>query len=400
MTVTEGNAGTKTATFTVSRTGGTAAFDLTYATADGTAKAGSDYAGIAASVLSFAAGETSKQVSITINGDTSAEADETFFLNLSKATNGAVIGDSQGRGTIQNDDRKAIIGTNGPDILDGTAGDDLIIPLGELDVVFAGAGNDVIQATVKDGADIYDGGSGTDTVDYSGLTAGVTVDLGGALGSAKGSQSGIDVLYSIENAIGSQGANSISGSNAANALEGRGGNDAISGEGGADVIDGGAGNDTLNGGIGKDLVLGGEGRDTLRWGASDALDGGAGLDTLLYVDAGELDLDALAIKSIEAISLGVADNNNNGVALNLGDVLALAASSSGTGLSANGDAIDLFVFGDNVGSVRDNVTLTGGWAASGTITTSEITGVSTTFALYIAGSTQVAVQQGLDIAAS
>ena len=111
VTVTEGNAGTKVATFTVTRTGGTAAFDLTYATADGTAKAGSDYASIAASVLSFAAGETSKQVSVTINGDTSAEADETFFLNLSKATNGAVIGDSQGLGTIQNDDIKAIIGT-------------------------------------------------------------------------------------------------------------------------------------------------------------------------------------------------------------------------------------------------------------------------------------------------
>ena len=193
--------------------------------------------------------------------------------------------------------------------------------------------------------------------------------------------------------------NSISGSKGANTLEGRGGNDVVSGEGGADVIDGGAGNDTLDGGSGKDLVLGGDGKDSLRWGASDTLDGGAGLDTLVYADTGELDFDPLTVKSIEAINLGVADNDNNGIALSLGDVLALATSSSGTGLTANGDAIDLFVFGDNVGTVRDNVMLTGGWTASGTIT-SEITGASTTFALYIAGSSQIAVQQGLDAVVS
>ena len=196
--------------------------------------------------------------------------------------------------------------------------------------------------TLPAGAGFF--GTGSDTVDYSGLTAGVTVDLDGpfgSLGSAQGSQSGVDVLYSVENAIGSQGADSISGSKGANTLEGRGGNDVISGEGGADVIDGGAGNDTLDGGSGKDLVLGGDGKDSLRWGASDTLDGGAGLDTLVYADAGELDFDPLTVKSIEAINLGVADNNNNGIALSLGGVLALATSSSGTGLTANGDAIDL-----------------------------------------------------------
>jgi hypothetical protein len=115
---------------------------------------------------------------------------------------------------------------------------------------------------------------------------------------------------------------------------------------------------------------------------------------------GDLDFDAINISNVEAINLGVNDNNNNGVALSLADILSLAATSSGTGLSANGDNIDLFVFGDNEGAVVDNVTLTGGWTANGTITTADVTGANTTFTLYVAGTSQIAVQQDLDVAAA
>ena len=108
VTVTEGDAGTKVATFTVTRTGGTAAFDVAYATADGTASADSDFVGIASTVVSFGAGETSKQVAVTINGDSAFEADENFFVKLSQATNGAVIGDGEAQGTIENDDAEPV----------------------------------------------------------------------------------------------------------------------------------------------------------------------------------------------------------------------------------------------------------------------------------------------------
>jgi Ca2+-binding RTX toxin-like protein len=40
---------------------------------------------------------------VLVNGDAPVEADETFFVNLSNATNGTII-DSQGQGTILNDD--------------------------------------------------------------------------------------------------------------------------------------------------------------------------------------------------------------------------------------------------------------------------------------------------------
>lgn len=108
VTIAEGNSGTRTATFTVSRTG-TAAFAVDFATADGTAAAGSDYLA-ASGTLNFAAGQASQTVSVTINGDTSDESNETFFLNLSNATNGGTIADSQGLGIITNDDATAVVG--------------------------------------------------------------------------------------------------------------------------------------------------------------------------------------------------------------------------------------------------------------------------------------------------
>ncbi len=49
-------------------------------------------------------GETSKTVQVSVNGDTDVEGSETVLLNLSAATNGAVIIDSTGRGVIANDD--------------------------------------------------------------------------------------------------------------------------------------------------------------------------------------------------------------------------------------------------------------------------------------------------------
>jgi hypothetical protein len=102
-TVTEGNSGTVNATFTVtlSRTS-VAAVTVDFATADGTATAPADYSA-ASGTLTFAPGETSKTVSVAVNGDTVCEPDETFLVDLSNAT-GATIVDGQGQGTIVNDD--------------------------------------------------------------------------------------------------------------------------------------------------------------------------------------------------------------------------------------------------------------------------------------------------------
>ena len=75
---------------------------VTYATRDGTAKKGKDYRQ-AKGTLVFAAGETSKTVSVALLDDAHDEGEETFKLVLKKAT-GAVIADGEAVGTIENAD--------------------------------------------------------------------------------------------------------------------------------------------------------------------------------------------------------------------------------------------------------------------------------------------------------
>lgn len=75
---------------------------VSYATADGTATAGTDYVATSGT-LTFNPGETSKSVAVVVNGDNIDETNETYFVNLSNPTN-AGIAVAQGVGTIQDDD--------------------------------------------------------------------------------------------------------------------------------------------------------------------------------------------------------------------------------------------------------------------------------------------------------
>jgi uncharacterized protein (TIGR03437 family) len=110
-TVTEGDSGTKTATFTVALSASSMqTVTVNYATSSAspaTATANTDYQPTSGT-LTFNPGETTKPVNVTINGDTTVEPDESFFVNLSGATN-AVIADTQGLGTITNDDTANLV---------------------------------------------------------------------------------------------------------------------------------------------------------------------------------------------------------------------------------------------------------------------------------------------------
>jgi len=107
-TLVEGNNGTVAATFTVSLSatyGQTVSVD--FATAGGSATSGSDYQADTGTLI-FAPGETSKTVTVLVNGDRLAEPNETFSVNLSSPNN-ATISDGRGTGTIVDDEPRISI---------------------------------------------------------------------------------------------------------------------------------------------------------------------------------------------------------------------------------------------------------------------------------------------------
>src|SRR5688572_5323158 len=78
-TVVEGNSGTTQATFVVALSGpASQSVSCSFATANGTATAGSDYTATSGG-LTFAPGEVEKPVVVLVNGDIVDEAQETFF---------------------------------------------------------------------------------------------------------------------------------------------------------------------------------------------------------------------------------------------------------------------------------------------------------------------------------
>ncbi len=107
VSVTEGNSGTTNAVFTVSLSKASEeTVTVNYATADGTATtADSDYVA-AAGTITFNSGETAKEITVIVNGDTLNEEDEVFYVDLSEASANATIATSRGTGTIRDDDRQ------------------------------------------------------------------------------------------------------------------------------------------------------------------------------------------------------------------------------------------------------------------------------------------------------
>jgi probable HAF family extracellular repeat protein len=125
VTVTEGHTGTRTAAFTVTlSTASSQPVTVTFTTANGTATAGSDYQA-ASDTLTFAPGETSKTVTVLVNGDRAGEPNETFVVNLSGATNAVVLGAGQGVGTILDDEPR--ISINNVTKTEGNSGTTLFV---------------------------------------------------------------------------------------------------------------------------------------------------------------------------------------------------------------------------------------------------------------------------------
>src|SRR5207247_1441888 len=96
----EGNSGTTSYVFTVTKTGSTAvSSSVEYQTVDGTATVADNDYQANSGTLNFAANETTKQITVLVNGDTTFETDEAFTVHLSAAAS-ATISHPDGIGTI------------------------------------------------------------------------------------------------------------------------------------------------------------------------------------------------------------------------------------------------------------------------------------------------------------
>lgn len=285
--VTEGNIGTSTVTFAVTRQGGAAgALSVGYSTVDGTATAGADY--IATSgTLTFAPGQTTQNVTVTVNGDFGFESNETFFLQLTSLTSnsGAVIGNSSGVATITNDDTvplgDTLLGNTGNDTLIGGPADDLLNADGGSDSLLGNGGNDTLLG--GSAADTLNGGDGNDSLDGQGGPDVIESGNGDDIFVWQGSSSGSDTVTNASGADGVQvslsgTANNVTVTQSAIPVDGTFGLLQVT-EGGATLtVDSSISQVTVNAGAGDDTVTVGD-LDTLCR-ASLVIQGGDGNDFL------------------------------------------------------------------------------------------------------------------------
>ena len=174
--VNEGNVpNTVAAVFTVGLTAASAQqVTVSFATQNGTATAGSDYTARSGQVV-FPAGATSRTVAVVILSDTLNEADETFSLMLPAASN-AVVLDSQGVGTILNDDPLPAVA-----ITDVTVRESLGVAEFSLSLSAASGRDVTVDFATADGSaiapDDYEAGAGTVTFPAGAISRVLTVPV-------------------------------------------------------------------------------------------------------------------------------------------------------------------------------------------------------------------------------
>lgn len=166
----------------------------------------------------------------------------------------AVAGDdgAPSEGDDIRDDVEVVVGGAGDDVLTGGDDADMLLGGNGDDTLAGGLGNDsliggngldwFVEGGAANGADVFNGGAGLDTVDYSGRVAPVAVTLDGASandGDILGE--GDNVAADVENVLGGSG---------------------------NDVLTGNASNNLISGGLGDDVIAGGAGHDMLSYASS------------------------------------------------------------------------------------------------------------------------------------
>ncbi|MFN9177390.1 MAG: alkaline phosphatase [Dolichospermum sp.] len=199
-------------------------------------------------------------------------------LNLTgTALNGT--GNGLGNTITGNSGDNTLNGGLGNDTLVGGLGNDTLIGSAGNDSLVGGTGNDtyLFSITTSLGIDTITEavGGGQDTIDFTGTTAAIRLNLGIITTqtlTANGSKLILTTANAIENVIAGAGADRIIGNGLDNRLFGGAGND---------ILTGGIGNDTLVGGAGNDILTGGAGNDVFSFTGNAAFTSASqGLDTI------------------------------------------------------------------------------------------------------------------------
>lgn len=186
----------------------------------------------------------------------------------------------------------ALNGTSAVNFIDGGPGDDAIDGGAGDDVLIGGDGDDTFYGgDAVDGADLVNGGPGSDTVIYAERTASISVTVCAstqndgcaadtcACEPINGEAGEADVLANVENAQGGSAADTFIGDSSNNSFFANGGNDVLHGNGGDDSLFGDDGEDEITGDDGDDYLDGAAGMDQF--------DAGAGTGDICVVEAVE-----------------------------------------------------------------------------------------------------------------
>ena len=253
--------------------------------------------------------------------------------------NDSLWGDSGDDLVFGGDGEDRIGGGPGVNTLFGDNGNDSIFGGNENDTIFGGAdgdwllgaiGNDLIAGGL--GSNFLSGDAGIDTVDYSSMTSGVTVDLGNYTASGWGGQdtlngSGTIGFNSFEVVIGSGFNDTLTGDLGDNTLFGGAGNDVLTGSDGNDWLGAGGGSNTMNGGLGADTFAVGGGNDIIQ-------DFNSGQSDKVVVNTGAFITNVLGATSVAYFTDGSSLLAGNGYLWQLSDFRN--PDSSQAGMSVNG----------------------------------------------------------------
>ncbi|MEB3332516.1 MAG: hypothetical protein VKI83_08500 [Synechococcaceae cyanobacterium] len=292
-------------------------------------------------------------VSVTLNGSNSTDSGGATGIS------GAISG------------LDSLVGSGNSDALTSSSADNTLVLSGAnsgaldsalsfsaFESVDLGSGNDAAQFTSGDSlSGTLAGGSGSDTLDYSGYGSAVTVNL------ATGSATGTGGISGFETVLGSSAADTITASTSGDVnLQGNGGNDTF--------------NVTIAG-----LT------------STDSIDGGNGSDQLVFTDAGTIsDSQFTNVTLVESVTLTGATSLTAGTEASQAGIATVVSGTGNTTVNTTLAGYDLTV---DAASLADSASLTlSGSASSNDFTVNSLIG--TVLAAGTSGSLSITTGDAAD----